>query len=157
MTSKRHVLVVNPQSQGGALGRRWPELSKSIRRQLGSFEEVRTEGPGDATRLTAEALRSGADIVVAIGGDGTINEVANGFFEDGKPIRPESAMGVLPFGSGGDFRKTIGVPRDLDLAAHRLANGRPRTIDVGRLDFTQASGSSPRACSSTSRPLDSRG
>jgi len=140
MTSKRHVLIVNPQSQGGALGRRWPELSTSIRRQLGSFEEMRTKGPGDATLLTRDAIRSGADVVVAIGGDGTINEVVNGFFDDGEPINPDAAMGVLPFGSGGDFRKTIAVPKDLDQAAHRLANGHPKRIDVGRLDYTTSSG-----------------
>jgi len=136
MTAPRHVLIVNPQSQGGALGRRWPELSRQIRRQLGSFEEVRTQGPQDATRLTREALRSGADRVVAIGGDGTINEVVNGFFdESGAPIKRDAAMGILPFGSGGDFRKTLGVPRDLDQAAHRLATGRVKTIDVGRVDL----------------------
>lgn len=135
MTAARHVLIVNPQAQGGALGRRWPELSRSIRRQLGSFEELRTEAAGDATRLTRNALRDGVERIVAIGGDGTINEVVNGFFEDGKPINADAAMGILPFGSGGDFRKTIGVPKDLDQAAHRLANGRAKPIDVGRIQF----------------------
>ncbi len=140
MTSKRHVLIINPQAQGGALGRRWPELAKSIRRQLGAFEEVRTKGPGDATELAIDALNSGADVVVAIGGDGTINEVVNGFFDDGEPINPEAAMGVLPFGSGGDFRKTIAVPKDLDQAAHRLAHGKAKRIDVGRIDYTTHDG-----------------
>jgi YegS/Rv2252/BmrU family lipid kinase len=127
-------------SQGGALGRRWPELSREIRRQLGSFEELRTEGPGDATRLTREAIDGGADRVVAIGGDGTINEVANGFFRNGKPIETECALGILPFGSGGDFRKTIHVPKDLSVAADRLAKGTTRRIDVGRLDYTSHDG-----------------
>ncbi|MBT8495873.1 MAG: diacylglycerol kinase family lipid kinase, partial [Deltaproteobacteria bacterium] len=140
MSAPRHVLIVNPQSQGGALGRRWPEVSRAIRRQLGSFEELRTEGPGDATRLARQAIDDGADRIVAIGGDGTINEVVNGFFDNGEPVETNAALGILPFGSGGDFRKTISVPKDIDAAAHRLANGQPRRIDVGHLEYTDHDG-----------------
>lgn len=133
MGSPRVVVIVNPKSQGGALGKKWPELADVIRREL-PFEDVRTEGPGDATRLCAEALRGGAEIVVAVGGDGTINEVANGFFEGGKPIAPGSALAVLPQGTGGDFVKTAHVPRDFREAVKVLARGHRRTIDAGRCD-----------------------
>jgi YegS/Rv2252/BmrU family lipid kinase len=128
-------MVVNPQSQNGALGRRWPELAGVIRREL-PFDEVRTRGPGDATRLTREALAGGADRVVAIGGDGTINEVINGFFEGDKLVRAGAQLGVLPFGTGGDFRKSIHMPRDPSAAARILARGRTRRIDVGLLELT---------------------
>src|SRR5688500_20134620 len=77
----RTVLVVNPSAQNGQLGRRWPELAADLRRELGAFEEVMTAAAGDATRLTRQALDGGAGAVVAVGGDGTINEVVNGFFE----------------------------------------------------------------------------
>lgn len=140
MAATETVLVVNPQAQNGALGRRWPELAGRIRRELGAFGELFTEAPGDATRLTREALRGGAGTVVAIGGDGTINEVVNGFFEGGEPVAPEARLGVLPFGTGGDFRKTINVPKDLDRAAAILARGATRAIDVGRLDYTSSDG-----------------
>ncbi len=128
-------MVVNPMSAGGALGRRWMELAGTIRRHL-PFEEVRTRRPGDATRLAREALVSGADRVVAIGGDGTINEVVNGFFDGDQLVRPGAALGVLPFGTGGDFRKTIHMPRDVDAAARILARGTLRRIDVGLLELT---------------------
>jgi YegS/Rv2252/BmrU family lipid kinase len=144
MSTPRTVLVVNPESQSGALGRNWYEYARIIRREMGSFEEVRTEGPGDATRLAREALRAGAERVVAIGGDGTINETVNGFFEDGRPVAPTAELGILPFGTGGDFRKTVKVPRDLARASRILARGRTRRIDVGELEYTLREGGTER-------------
>lgn len=133
MGTPRTVVIVNPNSQGGAAGRDWPRLAERVRRAV-PFEEVFTKAPGDATRLAREALRGGAERVVALGGDGTINEVGNGFFEDGKPIAPGAAMGILPYGTGGDFRKTVHVPKDFDAAVKVLAADHRRTIDVGRID-----------------------
>ncbi len=139
MGSPRVVVIVNPRSQGGALGRRWSELADTIRRAL-PFEVARTEGPGDATRLAAQALRAGAEVVVAVGGDGTINEVANGFFADGQPVAPGAALAILPFGTGGDFVRTARIPKDWAAAVEVLARGARRTIDVGRLDHATRDG-----------------
>jgi YegS/Rv2252/BmrU family lipid kinase len=139
MASPRTVVVVNPNSQGGNVGRRWAHLADQIRREV-PFEEVMTKGPGDATALTRDALRAGATRVVALGGDGTINEVVNGFFEDGKAIAPDAALGYLPQGTGGDFRKTVGVPKDFAEAVACLARDHRRRIDVGRLDLTTHAG-----------------
>ncbi len=135
----RTVLIVNPQSANGSLGRRWPAISSVIRRDV-AFDEVRTEGPGDATRLTREALEAGASCVVAIGGDGTINEVVNGFFDGDRPVAPEASMGVLPFGTGGDFRKSLHLPKEIGRAASILARGNTRRIDVGLIDYTTRDG-----------------
>jgi len=135
----RTVLVVNPQSANGALGRQWDELSRSIGREL-AFEDVQTSAPGDATRLTREALEQGAERVVAIGGDGTISEVVNGFFDNGEPINPEAALGVLPYGTGGDFRKSAHIPKDVTRAARVLARGKTRKIDAGLLEHLDRDG-----------------
>jgi YegS/Rv2252/BmrU family lipid kinase len=140
MAAPRTLLVVNPQSQNGALGRKWPELGRLIRRELGSFEESFTRQAGDATTLTRAALRDGVEMVVAIGGDGTINEVVNGFFEDGEPVSPDAALGILPYGTGGDFRKTALIPKDMARASAILARFKTRRIDVGRLDYSERSG-----------------
>ena len=136
----RTVLVVNPSAQNGQLGRRWPELAADLRRELGSFEEVMTAAAGDATRLTREALDSGAGAVVAVGGDGTINEVVNGFFEGDRAVAPQAMLGILPFGTGGDFRKCVPIPRDTREAARVLADRKSRTIDVGYLELTGRDG-----------------
>jgi YegS/Rv2252/BmrU family lipid kinase len=134
------VVIVNPKSANGALGRRWPEIAKTLTREYGAFDAVTTHAPGDATRLAHEALNGGADLVVAIGGDGTIHEVANGFFDGITPVRPQAALGILPFGTGGDFRKTTRTPKDLAEAARVLKTGTRKTIDMGVLEHASPSG-----------------
>ena len=140
MVTPRTVLIVNPKSQGGRLGKRWTEIGETIGRAF-PFEPAITEGPGDATRLTREALRGGAERVVAIGGDGTINEVVNGFFDDaGAAIAPEASLGIIPFGTGGDFRRSVSLPTELADAAAVIAANHRRKIDVGRLEYTTMAG-----------------
>lgn len=140
MPAPRIVVVVNPRSQAGALGRKWSFLAAQLRREIGAFEDVLTRAPGDATRLAREAIDSGADIVVAIGGDGTINEVMNGFFEDGVALETDTALGILPFGTGGDFRKTLNISKEIERSAQVLRNGKKSKIDVGRLEYTTMKG-----------------
>jgi diacylglycerol kinase (ATP) len=139
----RTVVIVNPRSQGGAAGRDWPYLADRIRRAV-PFEVAVTDAPGDATRLAREALRGGAERIVALGGDGTINEVMNGFFVDGEPIAPDAALAVLPYGTGGDFRKTARIPKPVDDAVAVLAADRRRRIDVGCLDHVTPDGGRSR-------------
>jgi diacylglycerol kinase (ATP) len=140
MSTPHTVVIVNPTSQGGAVGRRWPELAEIIGRAL-PFEVARTSAPGDATELTRAALLAGAGCVVALGGDGTVNEVVGGFFDDdGAAIAPEATFGLLPYGTGGDFRRTMNVPKALGEAAQLIAAGHRRRIDLGRLQFRDAAG-----------------
>ena len=140
MVMPRTVLIVNPKSQVGRLGKRWKEIADTIGRAF-PFDEAITEAVGDATRLTREALRGGAERVVAIGGDGTINEVANGFFDDkGAAIAPAASLAVIPFGTGGDFRRSVQLPTELADAAAVIAANHRRKIDVGRLEFTATDG-----------------
>src|SRR5205823_7685585 len=130
MVAPRTVVIVNPKSQGGRLGKRWPELADTIGRAF-PFDERRTMGPGDATRLAREALREGFERVIAVGGDGTVNEVVNGFFDDGKPIAPSASFGLIPYGTGGDFRRTLDLPLATVDAAAVIAANHTKKIDVG--------------------------
>jgi YegS/Rv2252/BmrU family lipid kinase len=134
------VVIVNPRSAGGKTERRWPQLREIIHEAYGPFESHFTAAPGDGTRLARAALASGVDLVVAMGGDGTINEVVNGFFDGTRAVKPGAAFGVLPAGTGGDFVKSLGTPRDVAAAAELLKNSPPRPIDVGRLSFTATDG-----------------
>jgi diacylglycerol kinase (ATP) len=140
MKAPRTTVIVNPESQGKRLGKRWSDIADTLGRAF-PFDEAITRGPGDATRLTREALRAGVERVVAIGGDGTVNEVVNGFFDDdGAPIAPEASFALIPFGTGGDFRRTLGLPTGLAEAARVVAANHRRRIDVGRLAFTSPDG-----------------
>lgn len=127
------VFVVNPCSAGGATRSRWPALEAYLRDRGLSGETRYTTGPDDARRLTAEALASGARLVVAVGGDGTINEVVNGFFAPGVP--EDAELGILPCGTGGDLIRTLGISRNPYRAAEGLIGGRARRLDVGRARF----------------------
>lgn len=133
--------IVNPNSSHGRTRAAWPRLHQALTAALGPVEEAFTTGPLDATARTREALADGVDLVIAVGGDGTTNEVVNGFFAPpvpggpDAPLRPQAALALLVSGTGGDFRKTFGIGTDLDEQIKRIAGGETRAIDVGRIDY----------------------
>jgi YegS/Rv2252/BmrU family lipid kinase len=127
--------IVNPRSGGGKTARRWPEIERALVRRLGPIEVRRTERPGHAIELARALLEQGFDRIIAAGGDGTIHEAANGFLLDDQPIRPAAALGILPLGTGGDFRRTLGILPSLPEAVDVLAAGKPLTIDMGKASF----------------------
>src|SRR2546426_11584238 len=102
-------LVVNPRSANGATARHFDSLSQAVRNAVGECAHAFTERPMHAAELTRKALSEGHDLVIAVGGDGTINEVVNGFFEEpitgqeSRAIKPGAALGILPQGTGGDL------------------------------------------------------
>ncbi|HZS42220.1 MAG TPA: diacylglycerol kinase family protein [Polyangia bacterium] len=134
------VVIVNPRSAGGKTERQWPRLREIIHEAYGPFESHFTEAAGDGTRLARSALEGGAELVVAMGGDGTINEVVNGFFDGERAIAPGAAFAVLPAGTGGDFIKSLGTSKEVAAAASALREAKPRAIDVGRLSFVATDG-----------------
>jgi YegS/Rv2252/BmrU family lipid kinase len=136
MTTRSKVAaIVNPCAAGGETARRWPELESLLERSLGPVTARFTQAPGAGMAIARELLREGYDLLIAVGGDGTINEVANGFFEHERIIRPEARLGILPLGTGGDFRRTLNIPLDPREAVAILAEGLPLLIDVGKVSF----------------------
>ncbi len=136
--------VVNPKSANGSTGKRWGELVGTIARALPDFGVEFTKAPMDAVDLTRRAIESGYECVVAVGGDGTINEVTNGFFRDGKPINAQAALGVLPRGTGGDFRRTFEWDTDFEAAVQRLKTPDTRPFDVGLAEYRNHAGAVER-------------
>lgn len=133
-------LVVNPRSANGQTGKRWAEISARVSRALGDFGYAFTEGGMDAARIARQALHDGYECIVAVGGDGTLNEVTNGFFEDGRVINPHAALGLLPRGTGGDFRRTFGWDSELEPALERLRTDKTEPFDVGLIEYTSHQG-----------------
>src|SRR5271154_4869287 len=136
---RRMLVIVNPYATTVS-----PHLRDVVIYALrGRFEvdAVDTEAPGHATELCREAAHEGYDVVVAFGGDGTINEAANGLLGSPTPLC------FLPGGSANVFAKMLGIPADLiDATEHMLAmaeDWRPRRVDLGSVNgrcFTFASG-----------------
>ncbi len=135
-------LVVNPKSANGQTGRRWAELEAIARASFGEVQVGHTTGPLHAIELSRSALQRGHRLILAVGGDGTLNEVVNGFFrEDGSPVAPDAAVGILPQGTGGDFRRTAGVPGNWSEAVRHVHEAPVRRIDLGRVRFRAHDGS----------------
>jgi YegS/Rv2252/BmrU family lipid kinase len=136
------LAVINPKSAGGKTGRDTETIARKLAEVTGPLTVALTNAPMDAARITSHALRDGYGRVVAVGGDGTINEVVNGFFSNGVAINPEAEFALLNLGTGGDFRKTFDIDAGFDASLERIAGGRVRQIDVGRLTFVTADGKS---------------
>ncbi|HEV7677451.1 MAG TPA: diacylglycerol kinase family protein [Candidatus Dormibacteraeota bacterium] len=140
------LVIVNPASAGGRTGRDWPRVQRCLVDAGVDFEPRITARAGDAIELAREGLKEGFVRVVGVGGDGTLNEVVNGYFDPDtrEPINPQASVGLLPSGTGGDFRKTANIPMSHAAACALLARGDVRTIDCGRVDYHGGGAPAPR-------------
>jgi diacylglycerol kinase (ATP) len=133
-------VVVNPRSANGRTGREWRAIERALGAAYPHMSVAFTRARREATQLTRNALREGHHEIVAIGGDGTINEVVNGFFDEAGPIAPDAVFSYVTSGTGGDFRKTFGVEAGADAGVARLRQAPVRPIDVGRLSCLTRNG-----------------
>ena len=127
-------VVVNPRSGNGRTGRDWKRDRAQLGRRL-SAHVRRLHAARGARRRSwcAMRLREGHHEIVAVGGDGTINEAVNGFFDANGPVSPDAVFGFVTSGTGGDFRKTFGIEAGRG-RRHRASedSAAVRAIDVGR-------------------------
>jgi YegS/Rv2252/BmrU family lipid kinase len=130
------IVIINPESAGGATREAWPKIASELATHFGPFNPQFTTQRGEGIELAASAARRGTKLIIACGGDGTISEVANGILSVGS----DAELGILPSGTGGDFRKTIGIPARPAAAARILRDGQTRVIDVGKVSFTNDKG-----------------
>jgi len=138
--------IANPRAAGGATSGRWSALLATLNKAIAPVtgqpvKAAMTTAPWDAARLTAEALHAGADQIIAVGGDGTIHECINGFFENGQPINPDAVLALMPAGTGGDYARSFDIPADPAQAAEICARGEVRTVDLGRISYVADDGS----------------
>jgi diacylglycerol kinase (ATP) len=155
------LLVANPTSSSGSTGKDWENLYFMIKETFGgNAQVVFTRKAGDGTLLTRRFLKKGFKRVIAIGGDGTINEVANGFFiaeerqadknnptpsknNDGqenknhlpppdilKPVNSEAVMGIIPSGSRNVLAKSLNLPQGISECCHNFVQGNTQKLDV---------------------------
>jgi YegS/Rv2252/BmrU family lipid kinase len=132
---KRTAAIVNPRAASGRAAREWPRIVGA----LGLPEARFTECPGHAALIAGELIESGYERIIAVGGDGTMSETVNGYLRGGAPVRPEVELGLIPMGTGGDFRRSLGL-RDAAHAVEVIRAGRARTIDAGHIEFTPHAG-----------------
>jgi YegS/Rv2252/BmrU family lipid kinase len=128
MNAGRTLAIVNPAAGSGAGGRIANALAAELAAAGIRVDILTTPGPGEAARLASAAVEDGYERVIAVGGDGTANEIANGL------AGTDVALGLYPIGSGNDFSRALGYPRKRKRLAAFLARARARRIDVGEVN-----------------------
>lgn len=126
-------VIVNPIAGAGRTVRKWPQIMGLLKSIGLSFEYDLTEAPGHAIELAKSAAKKGYELVVSVGGDGTINEIVNGLYNAGN-IR-DVTLGIISTGAGADFIRTIGVHRHYKEACQRLMNPRKLVVDLGVVEY----------------------
>jgi len=133
-------IVVNPVSANKTTAREWPLYEKALSDAGFEFDAVLTEYPGHAAELTRKALKLGYKTIMSVGGDGTMNEVVNGFFDNDRLIDENSRLVVFSRGTGCDFIRTLGINKNIEDLLAILKRNREKQIDVGRLSLVSAEG-----------------
>ncbi|MEI6139251.1 MAG: diacylglycerol kinase family protein [Mariniphaga sp.] len=136
MTGNFIQLVVNPIAGSGKAKKAVPFILKKF--QELNDTEIRiayTTGADDAIFIAREAILNGASMVVSVGGDGTVNEVINGFFINKIPINPLCELGVIDCGTGGGYASTINLPESIEQQIELILHSPGVSIDLGCVDF----------------------
>ena len=132
------IVIVNPQAGNGRTEKVWPNIESVLEKSIGSFEVLHTTCRGDATDLSRRILAVDTVRIVAVGGDGHLNEVLNGFIENDLPVNPEARLSFVMTGTGCDFQRSLGISGKWQNAAAKLKDAKVRKIDVGKVTYTAA-------------------
>jgi len=132
------IVIVNPQAGNGRTEKIWPNIESALEKSIGSFEVLQTTCRGDATDLSRKILKEDAARIVAVGGDGHLNEVLNGFIENDLPVNAESRLSFVMTGTGCDFQRSLGISGKWQAAVAKLKDAKVRKIDVGKVTYTAA-------------------
>jgi YegS/Rv2252/BmrU family lipid kinase len=134
------LFIINPVAARGTTFKRWVETRPRLVALGIELREHLTTRTGEATEVTRQAITQGITRIVAVGGDGTLNEVVNGYLDQsGKALNPEATLGLLPSGTGSDFRRSLGFRTGAD-SIRALAGTRTRRVDAMRIVFTGGDG-----------------
>jgi diacylglycerol kinase (ATP) len=132
MISSKTMILVNPSADLGRAGRSVGDL-RTLVDEYGGADWVGSVYPGHASLLAQQAAEAGYNLVVAVGGDGTVHEVINGLMQ--VPERDRPKLGIVPVGSGNDFAHSIGIPLNSVEAFKQVYAGHPRSIDLGAFEI----------------------
>jgi diacylglycerol kinase (ATP) len=136
------LFIINPVSNRGTTVRFWNSARPELLKAGIQISEQFTTRAGEAITLTREAITNGVQLIIAVGGDGTINEVVNGYLDkEGQAINPQAGIGILPSGTGSDFRRSVGLLRQED-AIRAIRHAEPRLMDAMQVDYQDREGKS---------------
>jgi YegS/Rv2252/BmrU family lipid kinase len=134
-STQRPQIIINPESDKGRTGKRWKHIKEALRSIFNEYRYEFTEKPSHATEISRSAIMEGAELIVGIGGDGTMNEIANGFFENDRILNPDTALGVVPSGTGSDLSRSLRIPQNLKNALKLITEVPSHSIDAGKVTY----------------------
>lgn len=120
------IFIINPTAGGGRTSKLIPVIENKLKEKGAQFDIVLTKRPKEAIEIAKKKLEEGYTKIVAVGGDGTVNEVAFGIISHGK-----GTLGIVPSGTGNDLARLLNIPSDLDKAIDFILNGHTKNIDIG--------------------------
>jgi YegS/Rv2252/BmrU family lipid kinase len=128
------AVIVNPAAHKGGARRTWPAIQAELERRMGPFEPLFTAAPGHATDLARAALAGGARRIVAVGGDGTVNEALNGMIDPaGRLVADDAVLCPVPNGTANELCRALGHLARPGLAFDAAASPDTRPIDMLRV------------------------
>jgi diacylglycerol kinase (ATP) len=140
--NKEFYFVINPASAGGKTKKLWPQIKSLLEKEGAAFGFYLTSHRMDAARIASRALKEGYKKIIAVGGDGTLNEVLNGFWEGSHRISRDACLGYFPSGTGEDFSRTLGIDKlSAETQIDRLLKAPGTLIDDGQAHFQKGDGS----------------
>jgi len=142
--SSRWFVVVNPVSGGGRARRRWPLLSAALDRHGIEYESAVTSSAGHAVELAQQAIARGHRRLLALGGDGSFNELVNGLVAQRQVPLEQLLAAVAPLGTGNDWARAMQVPDSPDLLAKAMLRSRSRRVDLGIAEIPAVDGNPAR-------------
>jgi diacylglycerol kinase (ATP) len=142
LSSKFANIIVNPAAGAGKTGRLWPRIMSIFKGYGLRFEHTITEAPGHAIELAKIAAKKGYDMVISVGGDGTIHEVVNGLYASGNIS--DNLLGIVSTGTGSDYIRTTGISRNFEDACRCFLQPRQRTVDLGIVEYAKNGGRAER-------------
>ncbi len=135
MPEKYAKVIVNPTAGRGATGRKWPLIKARLELNGLGYDLKFTSEKGHAIQIAKQAADEGYSFIVAVGGDGTVNEVANGILSSHN--RKQTTLGVINTGTGSDYIRTVGTPRDPVAACDFLDRKDRFLVDVGLVEYVK--------------------
>ena len=128
--------IVNPVAGGGKAHKLIPQIEHILKKHFSVSSSIHiTEKQGEATQVVKEMLKLNNKVIVAVGGDGTVHESLNGFFNDKVPVNPSCELAIIKCGTGEDLSRSLNLPEHFDEQMQLLASPRFKTLDVGCVTY----------------------
>jgi diacylglycerol kinase (ATP) len=141
VSSQKPHVIINPASAGGKTRRKQVQILQVIERNVGKrYSLCVTQRPFEASFSARRAITRGSELIITIGGDGTIQETVNGFFSNGCPINPACQLGIIDSGTGSGFAQSMGLPLSINEQLEIIFRGQTRSIDIGKAVFSDKNG-----------------